>query len=269
MATGMVLVIVMRHIDLSVGSMLSFVAVIDRRPAGLRFAAELLGSRPSRHLDHCASSSRLALGAAHRRASTASSSPISADPVLHRHARRPLGLARRRLVGDASGANDRAAWTATSSSSAAGRQARSARPGAGCLARSSVAPSVHRHASHGAPAAQTLQVSAAADLGGVFSRGRRLRADRRRGRHRQCLSVAAGSRAAAMPNVNRDIACCRKAALFIAPRLSPIPVLIADRRRRRHDLHRHAHALRPLRLCDRRQSGSGRACRHQHQAGDR
>ena len=40
------------------------------------------------------------------------------------------------------------------------------------------------------------------------------------------------------------------------------------RGRLRHDLHRHAHALRTLRLRNRRQSGSGRTVRHQHQAAD-
>ena len=35
------------------------------------------------------------------------------------------------------------------------------------------------------------------------------------------------------------------------------------------DLHRHAHALRPLRLRHRRQSGGGRTRRHQHQLADR
>ena len=41
-----------------------------------------------------------------------------------------------------------------------------------------------------------------------------------------------------------------------------------DRRRRGDDLPRDAHALRPLRLCHRRQSGGGRARRRQHALGD-
>ena len=55
--------------------------------------------------------------------------------------------------------------------------------------------------------------------------------------------------------------------LFIAHGIA-IPVLIAVGRRHRHDLHHHPHPLRPLCLCHRRQSGSGRTRRHQHPLGD-
>ena len=52
MTTGMVLVIVMRQIDLSVGSMLGFVAVIIGTAAGLLAAGPGLSGWPSHDLDH-------------------------------------------------------------------------------------------------------------------------------------------------------------------------------------------------------------------------
>ena len=79
MTTGMVLIIVMRQIDLSVGSMLSFIAVSHRHAAGLLARPPLLGVGHPR-----SGSSPLLLGIAHRRRrsarSTASSSPMRGIP---------------------------------------------------------------------------------------------------------------------------------------------------------------------------------------------
>ena len=62
MSTGMVLIIVMRHIDLSVGSMLSFIGVVTRRRAGL-LACRPGSARTIRSSGSSASSSRSGTGA--------------------------------------------------------------------------------------------------------------------------------------------------------------------------------------------------------------
>ena len=112
MATGMVLVIVTRNIDLSVGSMLGFVGMI-MGVLQAEILPQFVGFDYPVDLDHRARRR-------HRR-----SAPRSARfqgfiiaylrrPRLHRHARRPARLARRRLVGDQR-PHRRAAWTRPSS----------------------------------------------------------------------------------------------------------------------------------------------------------
>ena len=105
MATGMVLVIVMRHIDLSVGSIIGFVSTIIG-VAQVRILPIYLG------LDNPAI---WIIGGRHRaRARRRDRRPsriarrLYRDTRLHRHPRRPVVLARRGLVGD-DGADDRAA----------------------------------------------------------------------------------------------------------------------------------------------------------------
>ena len=98
MATGMVLVIVTRNIDLSVGSMLGFLGMVmgviqvDVLPKLLGFehpATWILLSRSG----WCSASSSVRLqGCADR---------LSRHSLLYCHAWRPSGLARRGMVGDA------------------------------------------------------------------------------------------------------------------------------------------------------------------------
>ena len=78
MSTGMVLIIVMRHIDLSVGSMLSFIGVVTG-VAQAYWLSPLLGFDHPVDLDRRASSSR-SRSARRSAPSTASSSPMPASP---------------------------------------------------------------------------------------------------------------------------------------------------------------------------------------------
>ena len=97
MATGMVLVIVTRNIDLSVGSMLGFIGMVmgvmqaDLLPKLLGF------EHPATWIVTLAAGLLLGvvLGALPRLCDR-----LSRHSVLHRHARRPAGLARRGVVGD-------------------------------------------------------------------------------------------------------------------------------------------------------------------------
>ena len=97
MATGMVLVIVTRNIDLSVGSMLGFIGMImgvvqaDLLPKLLGF------EHPATWI--LALAGGLVLGVM-TRCVPRLGDRLSRHSGLHRHARRPAGLARRRLVGD-------------------------------------------------------------------------------------------------------------------------------------------------------------------------
>ena len=110
MATGMVLIIVMRNIDLSVGSILGFA----RRSSASR-RSDLLPVYLG--LDNPAIwIIALVVGAcrsARRSAPSMATHRLSRHPGLHRHARRPVVLARRRVVGDG-GPDDRAARHALS-----------------------------------------------------------------------------------------------------------------------------------------------------------
>ena len=123
MATGMVLVIVTRNIDLSVGSMLGFIGMVmgvvqaDLLPKLLGFDIRHLDRHARGRLDP----------RRHDRRFPRLDDRLSRHSVLHRHARRPAGLARRRLVGDQRARRSRR-WTARSGSWAAARKARSARP---------------------------------------------------------------------------------------------------------------------------------------------
>ena len=129
MATGMVLVIVTRNIDLSVGSH----ARRRRHDHGRRAGQLLPGCLGFEHrltwLSIVAARRGVALGGADRRCSRAASSPIW-RPLLHRHARRPAGLARRRLVGHHR-PDGRADGRHASRLMGGGATARSARPRAG------------------------------------------------------------------------------------------------------------------------------------------
>ena len=105
MATGMVLVIVMRHIDLSVGSIVGFVSTIIG-VAQVRVLPVYLGlDNPAIWI--IAVVLRVAIGAAIG-AFHGLARRLSRHSGLHRHARRPIVLARRRVVGH-DGSDDRAA----------------------------------------------------------------------------------------------------------------------------------------------------------------
>ena len=122
MATGMVLVIVTRNIDLSVGSMLGFIGMVMGVAAG-RSLPRLLG------FEHPATwiltpGGRLVRGVIG--AVPGLDDRLSGDPLLHRDARRPAGLARRRLVGD-HGQTVAPMDSTFQGSSAAASRARSAR----------------------------------------------------------------------------------------------------------------------------------------------
>ena len=183
---------------------------------------------------------------------------LSRHSVLHRHPRRAIVLARRRVVGD-----DRTDHRAARRPFRADgrRPARFYRrrgeldSGRACLRR-------HRRGSlHQEAAAGALCVSSAADVGGGDDRGRRLFCRARRDLGRQCLSMARA----------RGGELCGRSPYRGAPRR---PVHL-DRlcnsgvdgvgRRCRDDLRGEAHPLRPLRLCGRRQSRGGRTRRRQHQ----
>ena len=160
MATGMVLIIVTRQIDLSVGSILGFIAVCIGDDAGL------LARPPHRGIGNPAIwIVTLVLGVVIGAAIGAFHGYLIAyarRSVLHRHARRPAGLARRRLVGDprrdgrADGCDlpadrRRSVWLDRRDVELDRRHSRLRR---------------HRRRDHERPApAQAFQVSAAADLG--------------------------------------------------------------------------------------------------------
>ena len=167
MATGMVLVIVMRHIDLSVGSIVAFVSTI----VGITqvyFLPKYLG------LDHPA------IWILTRRAGAGDRLPRSermhGDPGrlfqhsrLHRHAGRTIVLARRSVVGDLR-RDHRSARSSLLAISAAGRpMARSARWELGFGGRR--LPGDHRRPLFRPPAARPLQVPAPADVGRGHDRG--------------------------------------------------------------------------------------------------
>ena len=97
MATGMVLVIVMRHIDLSVGAIVAFVSTIVG-VTQIYLLPHFLGlDNPAIWIISIVSA--FGVGCAGRRAEWRFDR-LSRHPRLHRHAGRPVVLARRGVVGD-------------------------------------------------------------------------------------------------------------------------------------------------------------------------
>ena len=96
MTTGMVLVIVMRHIDLSVGSILGFTGVLHRHHAGLLAGPALGVGHPAIWIITLVAGPRARR--CHRRLPR-HAHRLSRHPVLHRDAGRPHRLARCCLVG--------------------------------------------------------------------------------------------------------------------------------------------------------------------------
>ena len=255
MATGMVLVIVMRHIDLSVGSIIGFVSTIIG-VAQVHILPVYLGlDNPAIWI--IAVVIALALGAAIG-AFHGSLVAYLGIPAFIVTLGAPIVLARRGVVGD-----DRPDHRAAR---------RPLRPDGRRTARLD-----RRHGELGArrarlrghrlrplrrpAAAGALPLPAAADVGRIYDRRRRLPGRRRRDRGHERLSLARARRRALRGGAPHSRA-GRRPVHFDRLRDSG-----ADRAgdRRRDDLPRAAHALRPLRLRDRRQSGSGRTRRHQHQ----
>ena len=184
---------------------------------------------------------------------------LSRHSGFHRHARGPVVLARRRMVGDG-GPDDRAArrplradgrWSAW-----LGRSDRELDHRWRLLRR-------HRVRSLCRPSATgALSFSSAADVGGIRHRDRRLFRRPRRDRDRQFLSVARAGRGAIRGGQPYPRA-GRRPVHFHRLRDSGSD---RARDRPRHDLPREADPVRPLCLRHRRQPGSRRACRRQHQA---
>ena len=107
MATGMVLIIVSRNIDLSVGSMLGFTGYIDGHGSG-RSGSRSPRARLTTSGISGSSRSRSACAGRGDRGLHRASYRLRRGPVLHRHPRRPPGLARPHLP-DRAGPDDRAA----------------------------------------------------------------------------------------------------------------------------------------------------------------
>ena len=134
MATGMVLVIVTRNIDLSVGSILGFVGMIMGGDAGrIPAPCARYSARQPVDLDHRAGGGPSARPVDRRVPGL--SDRLSEHSRLYRHAWRPAGLARRGVVGDQRphrGADGRD----LQADGRRRRRVRSARPGAGSSASS-------------------------------------------------------------------------------------------------------------------------------------
>ena len=263
MATGMVLIIVSRNIDLSIGSVLGLTGMVDGHAPGgvdpqdlrprLRPAVDLdrrarLRARPRRH---------------HRRPSTASSSPTSAS-------RRSSSRSAACWSGAASPSSSPRArrsrrWTPTfqllgggpkgaarGDAELAGRRPRSA-----SRSSSALIAGRRRRRKYGFP---LRPMPAEITLGVIGCRDRDRRRVRSptptRGRRSWPAHYAAGQRhhrAAGRPH---------------HPDRHRDPGPDRPRRRRRDDDPRHAAPVRPLRLRHRRQPRRGRARRHQHAADD-
>ena len=190
MATGMVLVIVTRNIDLSVGSMLGFIGMVmgviqtDLLPKLLGF------EHPATWMLTLAAGLVLGVVLGALQGFVIAYLGIPAFIVT-------LGglLVWRGAAWWVTQRPDRRAARRDGSGSwAAARKARSARPGAGSVGAVGLR---RRRAAAGARPrpAQEIRLPAAADGGRNLSRRRRLRADPRRGRRRQRLSVADRQRA--------------------------------------------------------------------------
>ena len=257
MATGMVLVIVMRHIDLSVGAIVAFVSTIVG-VTQIYHPAALSRSRQSRDMDHldCVGVGSRLRG---RRAEWGFDR-LSRHPRLHRHPGRPVVLARRGVVGDVR-RDDRAARQPFLAHRRRAAKRLDRRPGE-LEFRDRHLSADRRRSLFWPSAARPLQFSAPADVGGDHRRRCRLLLYARRDRGRQRLSVARARRRA-----------LRGSAQHPRPRGRPDhrhrlcdPGADRTRRRPHHDVRRQSHAVWPLRLRDRRQSGGRRARRHQHAA---
>ena len=251
MSTGMVLVIVTRNIDLSVGAILGFAGMIlgvvqaQLLPGLLGFGHPLTRPRGARRARRRRADRPLP-GRADR---------LSRHPLLHRHPRRPARLARRGLVGD-HGPDRRAHGHALQG---AGRRRRGR-------------DRLHRHLGHrGAglrphpdrarvrpPAAAAFRLSRPPALGGGRRRRAGLRRRRRGGGGRQRLSPSRRRGAPARRGAGARLARGRP------PDSSRLRGARPDRHPGRHrdELPRQAPALRALRLRHRRQPGGGRAVRH-------
>ena len=180
-------------------------------------------------------------------------------PRLHRHARRSIVLARRRVVGD-DRPDDRAAR----------RPLRADGRGPAWLDRSdrelgAVCDCLRRHcvwALCRPSETGAFPLPATADVGRISHRGGRLFRRCRRNSHRQRLSLARAG--GGEIRGGQQYPGAGRGPVYLDRLRHPG----ADRagHRRRHDVPRPADAVWPLRLRHRRQSGSRRASRHQHQA---
>ena len=175
------------------------------------------------------------------------------------------GLARlaRRLPGMSPAARPWRRWTPPSASWAAAAR-RFDRRHLELGRRRDRLPADHRRHHRLAPAAKALRLSAPSALGGIFPCRPRLRAwsSARSGSVQQLL-LADQHRQAIRRGPQYSLAGDGLGHSLRHRRSG------SDRRlhRHRHDLHRHAPALRPLCLRDRRQSGSSRTRRHQDPLG--
>ncbi len=256
MSTGMVLIIVMRHIDLSVGSMLSFIGVVTGGRAGL-LACALARLRSSRHLDH-RRRHRAGRWRAARRLQWLPGR-LCRHPLVHRHPRRPHRLQRRGLVGD-----PRRDGRADGFAVRTHRRKRRAPPGL----------------ADGASWALGGLICLAI-VGGIFV-NRSARAKFKfpqRPLWAEAFLIVIGCAVAlgTVAVVNAYPWPSRIAEAYAKDHNIPVPPQGAGlwawlflshahrpRRRRHHDLPGHAHPLRPLCLRHRRQSGGGRTRRRQH-----
>ena len=267
MATGMVLVIVMRHIDLSVGSMLSLVGWSTGVLQVYSCPADLGVGHPV-DLDH-RGRRRPRRSARSSARSTASSIAYPAIPAFIVTLGGLIACRGVRLL-----ARQRRHRRADGQDLQAHRRRHRwldrRRSGAGSLALHRL----RRHrprARHGRrqrrrfnfplrpvwaevrlPALGSAAVLGATAIVNCLSAGRPAIADNsiRRPSATACICMAAES------------GLSHRAIGIAMPVLIALAVGVVD------DLHRHAHALRPLCLRHRRQSGSGRTRRHQHQAAD-
>ena len=193
MTCGMVLVIVSRQIDLSVGSQLGFIgvfgALLQTGILPVDGRCDLVG-RPASPCSAVGAPDRPAAGRARR---------LCRHSVLRRHARRPALLPQRRLP-DQRGAHDLAARRDLPAARRRHQMARSARSGAGSSAPS---PSPHRRAGrHARPRAPPRPPRRRAPAAHRRDHGRRLEPSHRRLRHGDELPTS--SRRPASPWASRS-----------------------------------------------------------------
>ena len=283
MATGMVLVIVMRQIDLSVGSMLSFVAVAIGVAAGLQLGPAAR-RRPSRDLDH-RRRLRHCARRRHRLPSTATSSPIASIPsfivtlgglIVYRGVAfciasgetvAPMDKTFKLIGGTVRSASIGPFWSWV----LARRRLRRHRLRPSATAAGSACASTFRCGRSG-PKCFLAVIGSVVVLGATCG-GEFLSLAAKVDRaicHGQQHPHSAGHRGQGwrghLHGRRQDRALRRRPELLHRLCHSGADALAVGLR---HDLHRHAHALRPLCLRHRRQSGSRRTRRHQHQADDR
>ena len=260
-ATGMVLVIVSRNIDLSVGSLVGFIAM-SYALLMTDWFRDVLGIGPDVPFQWViALALGIGLGAGvgahpgvhhrlHRRA------------VVHRHARRPAVDPRRRS-GTSRGAPRCPGSTRPSSSSAAVPTARSASHDLDPRRRR--LPGHRRLAVLQPPPAAPLRLPGRDRCGPRCCWRRRLRD--RAGPGLRSPTTTSGPRAS--PTSTPPSTASRPAGRRPAdPGRLPVPDRAAHRRDAGHDLHRQSPTVRPLRVRLRRQSRCGRAGRHQHALDD-